>query len=174
MMGWYTDLHSDLQTEIEKQIGAKPRIEVEVDPDNQSIPLVGKNDVVRGFKISRTMFFEPGSRSHYRVDDIRLHVSNYENFFDKDKSGGLVRDIRTCLSSAATAGDSSIQVVRMYQTFEAGDSIVICSSGNTDTVQIQSVTAGGSAVHAKFQVNGFPDIGLGRHFRSCRMAVCQR
>ena len=42
MMGWYTDLHSDLQTEIEKQIGAKPRIEVEVDPDNQSIPLVGK------------------------------------------------------------------------------------------------------------------------------------
>jgi hypothetical protein len=128
-----------LQAEIEKRNGAKPIIEFVFDPDGRNITLEGKHDLkqISDIELGHDIF--PGEETEYRVSDLTAYFNDPDNFFSLTKSGGLFRDIRGYLMEDAAISATALKLTKGGMTFEAGDSIVLCSVGNEETKVVQSV-----------------------------------
>lgn len=154
MMGWYTDLSANIQTEIEKKTGMQIYFDVIVDPDGRAIRLDRLHDVERigDMGISRSM--EPGRDTVYKVDDITTEHNDPDNFFSPTESGGFFRDIRSYLRQDHSAGVKTLHLVKGSQVFEAGDVLRICSNGNTEEPIVESVDYSGATEDIVTLVSG--------------------
>ena len=144
-MGWYDDLSAGIQAQIEKKIGAQPFFEIIFDPDGWNIPLdrLHGPENIGAMGIRRSM--EPGSYTEYIIGDISATLYDPDNFFAPDRAGGLFRDRRSYLKQDHSAGGKVLHLVKSGEHFEAGDTLSICSNGNSENPVVETVDYSGTA-----------------------------